>query len=97
MSCSLLRSISIGIIEALSCLASVFTQKIFPTLISYLSFHGTFYAYAMVAFILTGWAVVTIKHTDGLSLVETERLYDNKTEAEGKYEALCDSKKNDSK
>ena len=59
-------------------MAFAFTQKTFPTLIECLTFHGAFYVYAAVAFILTVWAAVTIKLTDGLSLVETERLYDGR-------------------
>ena len=60
-------------------MAFAFTQKTFPTLVECLTFHGAFYFYAAMAFILTVWAVVTIKLTDGLSLVETERLYDCRT------------------
>ena len=76
---SLLRSIAVGISDGISCIAFALTQKSFPTLVEHLNFHGTFYVYAAIAFILTVWAVVTIKLTDGLSLVETERLYDSRT------------------
>ena len=76
---SLLRSIAVGISDGISCIAFALTQKSFPTLVECLNFHGTFYVYAAIAFILTVWAVVTIKLTDGLSLVETERLYDSRT------------------
>ena len=70
---------SVGIVCGLSGMAFALTQKMFPTLVEYLTFHGAFYVYALMAFILTAWAVVTIKLTDGLSLVETQRLYDGRT------------------
>ena len=57
-------------------MAFALTHKIFPMLVAYLTFHGTFYVYAGIALILTIWATMTIKPTDGLSLVETEQLYD---------------------
>ena len=73
------RSISVGIVGGFAAMAFAFTEKSFPTLVECLNFHGTFYVYAAIAFILTLWAVVTIKLTDGLSLVETERLYGSRT------------------
>ena len=72
------RSISVGIVWGTAGLAHAFTEKIFPTLVHLITFHGTFYVYAAIALILTAWAVVTIKLTDGLSLAETECLYDCK-------------------
>ena len=86
------RSISIGIVNALVGMAFALTQKTFPTLITCLTFHGTFYLYAGVTCILTIWATLTIKPTDGLSLVETEQLYDTRTAR--KY-ASIDTSKND--
>ena len=74
--CYLSRSFSVGIVGGLAGMAFALTQKIFPTLVACLTFHGTFYVYAGITFILTMWAMVTIKPTDGLSLVETEQLYD---------------------
>ena len=71
--------------------ADAFTQKTFPTLAGCITFHGTFYVYAIIALILTIWAMLTVKRTDGLSLVETERLYDGKMAR--KYETVRDSKK----
>ena len=59
-------------------MAFAFTNKTFPTLVAQLNFHGTFYVYGSIAFILTIWGIMTMKITDGLSLVETERLYDSR-------------------
>ena len=67
-----------GVIEGLGIGVMVLSLKAFPTLIACLTFHGTFYVYAIIALIFTIWAIVTVKPTDGLSLVETERLYDSK-------------------
>ena len=90
---SLSRSISVGIVWAAASMAFAFTQKTFPTFVNCLTFHGTFYVYAAIAFVLTAWAVLTIKLTDGLSLVETERLYDCRTTRN--YESVG-AQKNDS-
>ena len=78
--------------NALVGMAFALTQKMFPTLIKYLTFHGTFYVYGGVTCILTIWASLTIKPTDGLSLVETEQLYDSRT---AKKYASIDTSKND--
>ena len=75
---SLSRSISVGIVYSVSGMAFAFTNKMFPTLVAQLNFHGAFYVYGSIAFILTIWGIVTMKITDGLSLVETERLYDSR-------------------
>ena len=90
------RSISVGIVEGLSCAASTLTIKAFPTLVECLTFHGAFYFYSIISLILTIWAMLGVKQTDGLSLVETERLY-NQGPASGspiskKYESLTDSR-----
>ena len=75
---SLSRSISVGIVNSLASMAFAFTNKTFPTLVAQLNFHGAFYVYGSIALILTIWGIVTMKITDGLSLVETERLYNSR-------------------
>ena len=92
---SLSRSISVGIVGGFAGMAFVLTQKIFPMLVACLTFHGTFYLYAGITFILTIWATITIKPTDGLSLVETEQLYDSRIV--GKYASFEASNKDISK
>ena len=100
------RSISVGIVEGLSCAASTLTIKAFPTLVECLTFHGAFYFYSFIALIFTIWAMLGVKQTDGLSLVETERLYNqgpaslsplSNVSISKKYEAVADSRKVPSK
>ena len=83
-------------------MASTFTIKAFPSLVEYLTFHGAFYFYSIMAFILTIWAMLGVKQRDGMSLVETERLYDqcpasliplSNASMSKKYEAVADSRK----
>ena len=96
------RSISVGIVEGLSCAAGTFTIKVFPALVECLTFHGAFYFYSIIALILTIWAMLGVKQTDGLSLVETEHLYDqgpaslrplSNVSIPKKYEAVADPRK----
>ena len=100
------RSISVGIVEGLSCAARTLTIKTFPALVECLTFHGAFYFYSIIALILTIWAMLGVKQTDGLSLVETERLYDqgpaslshfSNASISKKYEAVADSRNVSSK
>ena len=89
---TLSRSISVGIVNGLANIALAQTQKMFPTLVTCFTFHGTFYVYAGITFILAIWATLTIRPTDGLSLAETEQLYDCRTAR--KYASL-DASNND--
>ena len=91
-----------GIVSALSYIASSFTIKAFPALVDCLTFHGAFYVYSVMALILTTWAMVGVKQTDGLSLVETERLYGqcpaslkpiSNVSMSKNYESVADSRK----
>ena len=99
-------SISVGIVGGLSCVASTFTIKAFPSLVECLTFHGAFYFYSIMALILTIWAMLGVKQTDGMCLVETERLYDqgpaslsplSNVSSSKKYDAVADSRKASSK
>ena len=95
-----------GIVWGLSYVASTFTIKAFPALVECLTFHGAFYVYSIFALMLTIWAMMGVKQTDGLSLLETERLYGqcpaslkplSKITMSRKYEAVADSSKVSSK
>ena len=69
---------SVGLVNGLGNMAFAFNQKVFPILVGYLTFYGTFYFYAAMTFVISVWGLVSLKVTDGLSLVDTECLYDGR-------------------
>ena len=58
-------------------LAMVLSVKMYPILVSALAFHGAVYAYTAVAVVMTLWAAVMVRSTDGLSLVDVENLFED--------------------
>ena len=60
--------------------AAMISAKIFPYQVESLGFHGTMWAHAAVSALMTLWALVALRNTDGLSLVEVERIYDKRVE-----------------
>ena len=59
-------------------LGSLLNAKSFPWLLSSLGFSGTFYFYASVCLLIFAVGSVTIKKSDGLSLVKAEEVYEVK-------------------
>ena len=60
--------------------AAMISAKIFPYQVESLGFHGTMWAHAAVSALMTLWALVALRNTDGLTLVEVERMYDKRVE-----------------
>ena len=74
-----IRSVSIGIVNALQCLVLAFSTKAFPLLLEWLHFYGLNYYYSALSLAMTIWGMVTIKDIDKLSLVEIERIYNKRS------------------
>ena len=70
---------SVGIVQGTSIIAFAVSTKVFPYLISWLSYYGTNYYYAASMLCMTVWGSITIQATDNMSLVEIERLYDHRS------------------
>ena len=70
---------SVGIVQGTSIIAFAVSTKIFPYLISWLSYYGTNYYYAAIMLCMTVWGSITIQATDNMSLVEIEQLYDHRS------------------
>ena len=60
--------------------AAMISAKIFPYQVESLGFHGTMWAHAAISAVMTLWALVSLQNTDGLTLVEVERMYDSRME-----------------
>ena len=60
--------------------AAIISVKIFPYQVENLGFHGTMWAHAVISALMTLWAWASLQNTDGLTLVEVERLYDSRME-----------------
>ena len=57
---------------------SLLNAKSFPWLLGSLSFYGTFYFYSLVNVLIFLVGFVTIRRSDGLSLVKAEEVYEAK-------------------
>ena len=67
--------------------AAMISAKVFPYQVDSLGFHGTMWVHAAISAVMTLWAMLTLKDTDGLTLVEVERMYDSRME-QGLYSVL---------
>jgi MFS family permease len=70
-----IRTTSIGIINALESIAFMVNIKLFPSFMANLGLPAIMYIYAGISLIMVAWGAVTIRKTDGLSLVETENIF----------------------
>ncbi len=61
--------------HTLETVALMLNVKCYPLLISTLGFPCVALVYSGMIALMTLWAAVTVKKTDGLTLVEVERLY----------------------
>ena len=58
-------------------LAMVLSIKMYPILVSTFAFHGAVYTYTAVAVVMTLWAAIMVRSTDGLSVVDVENMYND--------------------
>jgi MFS family permease len=70
-----IRSLAIGITLSLGLCISTVNILIYPYLIENLQFHGTFYLYAVMAFMAMLWGMFTIPDNRGLSLAKVEAKF----------------------
>ena len=63
--------------------AAMISAKVFPYQVDSLGFHGTMWVHAAISAVMTLWAMLTLKDTDGLTLVQVERMYDSRMEERG--------------
>jgi MFS family permease len=67
-----IRSLAIGLTFSAELCISTANILIYPYLIDSFQFHGTFYFYAVIAFITMLWGMFTIPDNRGLSLAKVE-------------------------
>ena len=67
-----------GIVKGVEWSAFTITTILFPYLMEWMHFYGLNYYYAFISLALIFWSL-TIKDTDGLSLVEIEQIYCHRT------------------
>lgn len=72
------RTASMGIVKGVEWSAFTITTILFPYLMEWMHFYGLNYYYAFISLALIFWSL-TIKDTDGLSLVEIEQIYCHRT------------------
>ena len=70
-----IRSISVGIVKALNNVASLVNMTIYPIVSGANAFQELMFGYGAVAIFMALWAIITVKETDNMSLMEIEKLY----------------------
>ena len=71
-----IRTVSVGIVMATNHIPLIINMLVFPMATSSGLFHIACYVYSSFTLFMAVWAIITIKETDGMSLVEVEELYD---------------------
>ena len=73
-----IRNISVGIVKAVTYVAAYINMTVYPLISSSAdSFFELMLGYGAISAFMALWAIITVKDTDHLSLVEIERLYKN--------------------
>ena len=70
-----IRNTSVGIVEAMANLAFYCSMMIYPLASGAGAFFELMLGYGAISAFMTVWAILTIKHTDNLSLVEIENSF----------------------
>ena len=70
-----IRSISVGIVKAVGYVAGYANMMAYPMVSNANAFHKLMFGYGALAAFMTMWAIITVKETDCMSLVEIEELY----------------------
>ena len=70
-----IRSISVGIVKAVAYVAGYANMMIYPMVSGANAFCELMYVYGAIAAFMTVWAMITVKETDNMSLVEIEKLF----------------------
>ena len=70
-----IRSISVGIVMAVTNMACYGNMMAYPMASNNNAFSELMFVYGVVAAFMTVWAIATVKDTDNMSLVEIEKLF----------------------
>ena len=70
-----IRSISVGIVKAVGYVAGYANMMAYPMVSNANAFQELMFGYGALAAFMTMWAIITVKETDSMSLVEIEELY----------------------
>ena len=67
--------ISVGIVKALTYVAAYANMTVYPIASGAGVFKELMFGYGAVATFMAVWAIITVKETDDLSLVEIEKMF----------------------
>ena len=70
-----IRNISVGFVRAVAYLAVYCNMMVYPMASSAKIFFELMLGYGAISAFMTVWAIITVKDTDSMSLVEIERSY----------------------
>ena len=70
-----IRGISVGVVRAVAYVAGYFNMMAYPMASSANAFFELMLGYGVVSAFMTVWAIITMKDTDNMSLVEIENSY----------------------
>ena len=75
-----IRTLAVGIVMATNHIPLIINMVVFPMATSGGFFHIACYVFAVCTLFMAFWAMITIKETDGMSLVEVEELYEKENQ-----------------
>ena len=70
-----IRNISVGIVKAVTYVAVYANMMAYPMVSSANAFRELMFGYGAIAAFMAVWAIMTVKETDNMSLVEIEKLF----------------------
>ena len=75
-----IRTLAVGIAMAINHIPLIINMVVFPMATSSGLFHIACYVYSICALFMAVWAIITMKETDDMSLVEVEELYEKENQ-----------------
>ena len=70
-----ISNISVGIVKAVTYVAAYANMMAYPMVSSANAFRELMFGYGAIAAFMAVWAIMTVKETDNMSLVEIEKLF----------------------
>ena len=70
-----IRALSVGIVNTLENVVYMINAKLFPTMVYSWGFQVVMYLYTASSWLLTVWAWIALKNTEGKTLVEVEEMF----------------------
>jgi hypothetical protein len=85
-----IRTLSIGLSYAALMGVGAINTMMFPNLLKWLNFYGTFYGYAFFTSVACAWAMYILPDNRGLSLVQIEENFAAKSKSSSNFQQVTE-------